>query len=218
MKINSKKTLLFFCLFYFAIANQGRGMSFIFQEQVSTFREFLLNSLPKGTPWFYKSNNAKQQKQMKRILKNAVPLKFFKPYCLIKLIHWNPAAGFPGSVMHDYRVLYNPKENKFELSSLNWINNYRQRSSLEIDKLSPQDIQSYIEELVSLIPRLDCFGFNVVKIIIEKPLHVKVFYDNMHNRRSKPIEVPKTDIIIFNVNGVIIKSGLLELEFMKSIN
>ena len=206
MKISSKKTLFFFCLFYFAIFSYGQGTNLVFQEQVSTFREFLLNNLPKGTPWFYKSNTAQQKKEMKQIIKKAVPLKFFKPYYLIKLVYWNPAAGFPGAVMHDYRVLYDPKKNKFELSSLQWIKNYRHRSRLEIDKLSLPEIQSYIEEFVSLIPRLDNYGFNVIKIVAEKPLHIKVIYDNINLRRDKPID----EIIIFNVDGVIIKSKMLE--------
>ena len=112
MKI-SKKTLLFFGLFYFAILSYGQNTNAILHEQVSTFREFLIDSLPKETPWFYESNSAQQKEEMKRIIKKAVPLKFFEPYYLIKLIHWNPAAGYPGSVMHDYRILYNPKRNNF---------------------------------------------------------------------------------------------------------
>jgi len=206
MKNSCRKTLLFFGLFYFAILSYGQDTKVIFPERVSTFREFLLDSLPKGTPWFYKSNSAQQKEEMKRILNKAVPLKFYKPYCLIKLIYWNPAAGYPGSVMHDYRVLYNPKKNEFELSSLQWIKNYRHRSRLEIDKLSPSDIQSYIEEFVSLIPRLDNYGFDVIKIVAEKPLHIRVVYDNINHKRDKPID----EVMIFDVDGVIIKSRLLE--------
>ena len=206
MKIASKKTLLFFCFFSFTLFSHGQDANAISQEQVCAFQKFLLDSIPEGTPWFYKSNSAQQKEEMKRIIKKAVPLKFFEPFYLIKLIHWNPAAGFPGSVIHDYRVLFNPEKNKFELSSLQWIKNYRHRSRLEIDKLNLPEIQSYIEEFVSLIPRLDNYGFNVIKIVAEKPLHIKVIYDNINLRRDKPID----EIMIFNVDGVIIKSKMLE--------
>jgi len=206
MKIYSIKIFLFISLFYFFTPGYGQETKAVINDQIGNLRQFLLNNLPEGTPWYYKSNNEQQKIAMKRLIEKSVPLKYFKPYRLIKLIYWNPAAGFPGSVMHDYRVLFHPEKNQFIMSSIQLIKNHRQNSPLDISKLEISEIQNYIEEFVSLFTLLDNYGFNITKIAVEKSLHVSIVYEKTRSTHKKQIN----EIMIFDEKGVLLKSKLME--------
>ena len=119
---------------------------------------------------------------MTRLLKDAVLLEYFYPYYLIKLVYWNPVAGYPGSVMYDYRILYDPKTNSFIHSSLDWIKDHRHKFPLKIEELKPLEMQSYFEEVVSIIHLMDSFGFKVLSTVVEKPFQMKIVYNRKYNR------------------------------------
>lgn len=206
MKFYYIKIIIFISLFYFFIPGYGQDTNKVINDQIVILRQFLLKNLPEGTPWYYKSNNKQQKIAMRRLIEKSVPLKYFKPYRLIKLIYWNPAAGFPGSIIHDFRVLFHPEKNQFVMSTIQRIKNHRQNSPLDISKLDLSEIQNYIEEFVSLFTLLDNYGFNITKIAVEKPLHVSIVYEKTRSTHKKQIN----EIMIFDDEGVLLKSKLLE--------
>jgi hypothetical protein len=179
-------------------------------DEVEAFRKYLVESLPKNSSWQYRSGTRAQRKELRRHLLNSVELKFFGSWRLIPLVNWSGRAGYPGLVTEDRRILFDPKAKKFVLGSLEWVNGYRKAHPIPVSGFDPDQFKSYLAEVVSVIPRLDCFGFSISKIEIEAPLRVRITYDPMAKRASGRRKGPKQEVIELNPDGSIKKSKLLE--------
>jgi hypothetical protein len=189
-------------------ASSGKGSGKA-GEVVEVLRGFLVRSLPENSTWQFKSGTRAQLEGLKKYLHNAVKLKYFGPWRLISLVRWSEKAGYPGYVTEDHRVLFNPETQEFVLSSLQWVNTHRKAHPVKISGLGPDEIGSYLAEVVSVIPRLDNFGFRIEKVEVEAPLTVKITYDPRANRGAASYRGPRQDVIEMGPDGSIRKSRLL---------
>lgn len=137
-------------------------------------------------------------------------MRFFAPWKRITLTKWSGAAGYPGLVTEDRRILYDPGKKEFALGSLEWVNQFRKSKPISVERLGPGDLKAYLREIVSVIPYLDAFGFSIKEIAVEAPLRVRFRFDSRANRLPEKKNKLPEEVVEFNPDGSIKKSKLLE--------
>lgn len=127
-------------------------------------RQFLKNNVPQNSPLRADNNFARHELNRMDLIEHAVPLNFFKPLMLVPIVYMDPGGGTPGYVLEDIRIVYDSKEVTFDFSSIKWINTYRKLHPLDMSTMAEPEIKEYINELVSLVPGADRWGFNVLEL------------------------------------------------------
>ncbi len=126
--------------------------------------ELIRKELPAEASILADSNIARSQLERTDKLEYAVELKHFAPFKLVKVRYMDPAAGPPGIVLDDLRVLYHPELGRFAVASLDWVRDHRTAHPLDVTKLDDEALIAYILELVALVPRADRWGFAISEL------------------------------------------------------
>lgn len=140
----------------------------ITDEDRAAFTRYLKKVLPKNSP-MRKPGISRMQLNRTDYLDHGTPLRFFEPWVLVPVTYWDPAAGAPGRVLEDLRILWNPKTGRFRQSSLAWTEAFRKKHPLEVRAMSDEDIAYYLMELVHLVPRADRWGFRIESLSRRRP-------------------------------------------------
>ena len=191
----------------------GADQRTIDDRTLSAFHAFLLQRASEHSPWYYKSANAAQRKSMQHLLSGSVPLEYFPPYRLIRLVHWSPSAGPPGVVTDDLRVVYDPDQRIFVEPSISWINGFRKGSPLDLSKFAPDAVSRYVLELAGMTRRLDVYGFTIARIVREGELAFSI--DFVLSRQLTRGATMMHDRIVFAPDGGIAEARFLSSEYLK---
>jgi len=163
-----------------------------------------------NTPWHFRSKTRTQKAAMRKMIKDATPLAHFMPYRLIRLIQWNPAAGYPGIVTADLRVLYDPEAQTFVSSNVDWNAVYRAQHPIDVGALSPVERRSYIAELVSMVSGRDHRGFTPVEVsAVDATPPTPGVYKVIYKPGRPPGGGQAEAVVEFDVNGAVLARGPL---------
>ena len=140
-------------------------------------------------------------------------MEHFRPYLAITLVHWNPVVCAPGAVSDDLRIIYDPRQRMFALSSISWINEFRKTSPIDLSRGTLEDVRRYILELVSLTRRVDNYGFRIRSI--ERQSNLAFTIDYVLARVPSASDRLFRDNIRFMVDGGIEQAAFLTNEHLE---
>jgi len=199
--------LLLSVLAYSAGAAWARSGPASTPNPVAALRSYLAEHA-QGTQWHFVSGTRAQVKAMEKMVRDAAPLPSFAPHRLIKLVSWHPAAGYPGMVTADLRIVFDPERVELANSSVEWIARFRAQHPVKVDAMTDAQRKAYLAELVSMIPRRDSWGFKVVSMKRTEANTYQVTYEPVH-----PISKPRGETTVeFDDNGAPLAKGALFAE------
>ncbi|MDF1565980.1 MAG: hypothetical protein P1V51_23295 [Deltaproteobacteria bacterium] len=159
----------------------------------------------KGTPWHFVSGTEQQKAAMRKMVAEAPALKYFPGYRLIRLIHWNPAAGYPGSVSADLRIVQHRVSGLCHAPTPEWIATFRKAQPLDVDAMSDAERAAYLSELVSLTTLRDHRGFAVKSLEKLGPRRYRLRHVSKHPMGPRVLE----ETLEFDPNGAVLPGGRL---------
>lgn len=163
--------------------------------------QVIRNAAPEGSPLLAETEVARAQLERTDRLSHATELVHFPPYRLVAVRYMDPAAGPPGVVLEDLRLLYYPALGQFAVASLAWVADYRRTRPIDVTKMSDEALTAYITELVSLVPRADRWGF-VVSGLRREGRTVQ-FEVSMPHHPSGARAQPSTEQWVFTPSGAV---------------
>ena len=208
MKLTSATTIIIMVL-YLLLGSAVYGQGEKNMEAAQKLRQFLEDNVSADSP--LKADDQFARNELTRLdhLEYARPLKYFEPLLLVCIIHMDPLAGNPGLVLEDIRIIYDPQKTSFVISSLKWINAFREKNPLNISSLLPDELENYIKELVSLLPGADRWGFEVRELEEVSPLSYLLKFAQPHEMNGLGGGREK---ITFTTSGGILNFPFLEAE------
>ncbi len=180
-------------------------------REKAALQAFLQKSLSPGSPLRAKDPLTRAQLRRDDRLARSRPLEFFPPYRLIKVTYWNPAAGAPGQVMDDLRILWDRKRGRFKVGSRAFLSAHRKAHPLKVVDFEVARMKRYVEEIFLILPWVDRWGPRIKKLEVSRPVRVRLTLKEI-SRMDDFTPDGRQDLIQFRPNGDVRSSRFLDQE------